>query len=106
MTCGIIRPMKPIMPLTETMAPIIKEDVGPNESDGEIGTSGQAAHEPEEQPLCLIEINDRVEKHDHGGNEGIKNHAGKQQMIGMQSAVEQREPIDQHHAAQRADKCR
>ena len=24
----------------------------------------------------------------------------------MQPAVEQREPIDQHHAAQRADKCR
>ncbi len=74
--------------------------------DGEISAGRKTAHEPEEQSLGLIEIDDRIQKHDHGGDEGIKNHAGKQQVIRMKPPVEQRKAVDQHHAQQRAEKRR
>ena len=81
-----------------------ENDVSPDESDGEIGAGGKAAHEPEKQSLGLIEINDRIKKHNYGGDEGVENHSGQQQVIRVKATVEQRKTINQHHAQQRAEK--
>ena len=58
-----------------------ENDVGPDESDGQISAGGKAAHKPEKQSLSLIEINDRIKKHNHGGDESVENHSGQQQVI-------------------------
>jgi len=39
--------------------------------------------------LGLIEIDDGIQKHNHGGDEGVENHSGQQQMIRVEPPVEQ-----------------
>src|SRR5262245_26790561 len=47
----------------ETLGPQPEEsenDIGPDKSDSEISARRKATHEPEKQPLGLVEINDRI----------------------------------------------